>query len=82
MLLQDAQDVGDLLTIIRAGAAPADHDALADIGRSQPDLEPVAHDNHLFPAGPRAIHPWSQRAGYGVLLCPRGDLNPHALLGH
>jgi hypothetical protein len=49
MLLQDAQDVGDLLTAIGAGAAPADHDPLADIGRREPDLEPVAHASHLFP---------------------------------
>jgi hypothetical protein len=49
MLLEDAQDVGDLLDAIGAGAAPADHDPLADIGRCEPDLEPVAHACHLFP---------------------------------
>jgi hypothetical protein len=49
MLLEDAQDVGDLFTAIEAGAAPADHDPLADIGRCEPDLEPVAHACHLFP---------------------------------
>lgn len=49
MLFEYAQDVGDLLTAIRAGAAPADYDPLADIGRGEPDLEPVAHASHLFP---------------------------------
>jgi len=43
MLLEDAQDVSHLLAAIGAGAAPADHDPLADISRSEPDLEPVAH---------------------------------------
>lgn len=51
MLLENAQDVSDLFAVIRAGAAPADHDPLADIGRREPDLEPVAHDGHLQRAG-------------------------------
>jgi hypothetical protein len=51
MLLEDAQDVGDLLAAIGAGAAPADHDPLADIGRCQPDLKPVAHACHLSRLG-------------------------------
>ena len=34
MLLENAQDVGDLLAIIWAGPTPADNNPLADIGRS------------------------------------------------
>ncbi len=48
MLLENAHDVGDLLAIIWAGPAPADNDPLTDVGRSEPDLEPVAHAGHLF----------------------------------
>src|SRR6185295_10791465 len=48
-LLQNAQDVGDLFAVTRAGPAPADHDPLADIGGCEADLEPVAHAGHLFP---------------------------------
>ena len=48
MLLENAQDVGDLLAIIWAGPTPADNNPLADIGRCEPDLEPVAHAGHLF----------------------------------
>jgi hypothetical protein len=56
MLLENAQDVGDLLAAIGAGPTPADHDPLADIGRCEPDLEPVAHACHLFPgSAPRAV---------------------------
>jgi hypothetical protein len=50
MLLEDAQDVGDLVAAVGAGAAPADHDPLADIGRCEPDLKPVAHTCHLTPS--------------------------------
>ena len=49
MLLENAQDVGDLFAVTRAGPAPADHDPLADIGGCEADLEPVAHAGHLFP---------------------------------
>ena len=49
ILLQNAQDVGDLFAVTRAGPAPADHDPLADIGGCEADLEPVAHVGHLFP---------------------------------
>ena len=49
ILLQNAQDVGDLFAVTRAGPAPADHDPLADIGGCEADLEPVAHAGHLFP---------------------------------
>jgi hypothetical protein len=48
MLLENAQDVGDLLAIIWAGPTPADNNPLADIGRCEPDLEAVAHAGHLF----------------------------------
>src|SRR5216684_2020001 len=48
MLLENAHDVGDLLAIIWAGPAPADNDPLTDVGRGEPDLEPVAHAGHLF----------------------------------
>jgi hypothetical protein len=48
MLLENAHDVSDLLAIIWAGPAPADNDPLTDIGRGEPDLEPVAHAGHLF----------------------------------
>ena len=47
--LENAQDVGDLFAVTRAGPAPADHDPLADIGGCEADLEPVAHAGHLFP---------------------------------
>src|SRR5215469_16262511 len=43
VLLEDAQHVGDLLAGIWAGPTPADHDALADVGRCQPDLGPEPH---------------------------------------
>lgn len=49
ILLQNAQDVGDLFAVTRAGPEPADHDPLADIGGCEADLEPVAHAGHLFP---------------------------------
>ena len=49
ILLENAQDVGDLFAVTRAGPAPADHDPLADIGGCEADLEPVAHAGHLFP---------------------------------
>ena len=52
-VLENAQDVGDLFAVTRAGPAPADHDPLADIGGCEADLEPVAHAGHLFP-GPAA----------------------------
>src|SRR6266568_646590 len=48
MLLENAHDVGDLLAIIWAGPAPADNDPLTNVGRGEPDLEPVAHAGHLF----------------------------------
>ena len=48
-LLENAQDVGDLFAVTRAGPAPADHDPLADIGGCEADVEPVAHAGHLFP---------------------------------
>jgi hypothetical protein len=50
MLLEDAQDVRDLLAAIGAGAAPADHDPLADVGRCEPDLKPVVHACHMTPS--------------------------------
>jgi hypothetical protein len=49
ILLENAQDVGDLVAVTRAGPAPADHDPLADIGGCEADLEPVAHAGHLLP---------------------------------
>src|SRR5712691_7060381 len=58
ILLENAQDVGDLFAVTRAGPAPADHDPLADIGGCEADLEPVAHAGHLFPG-------WAARAGTG-----------------
>jgi hypothetical protein len=63
MLLEDAQDVGDLLAAIGGGAAPADHDPLADIGRCEPDLKPVAHACHLFPGS-------ASRAVTGLVTTP------------
>src|SRR5947207_1849937 len=54
ILLENAQDVGDLFAVTRAGPAPADYDPLADIGGCEADLEPVAHAGHLFPG--RAAH--------------------------
>jgi hypothetical protein len=42
-LLKDAEDVGDLLFATSCGPAPPDHDPLADISGSEPDLKPVAH---------------------------------------
>lgn len=48
MLFENAQDVGDLLAVIWTGPAPANNDPLTDIGRSEPDLEPVAQAGHLF----------------------------------
>jgi hypothetical protein len=36
--LEDAEDVGDHLTVTWNGPAPADHDPLADIGGRKPDL--------------------------------------------
>jgi hypothetical protein len=53
ILLENAQDVGDLFAVTWTGPSPADHDPLAHIGGCQPDLEPVAHGGHLFP-GPAA----------------------------
>ena len=47
--LENAQDVGDLFAVTRAGPTPADHDPLADIGGCEADLEPVAHAGHLVP---------------------------------
>src|SRR5882724_13201034 len=58
MLLKDPQDVGDLLAAIGAGAAPADHDPLAGIGRCEPDLKPVAHTCHLPPRPGVSSHSW------------------------
>jgi len=49
IFLENAQDVGDLFAVTRAGPAPADHDPLADIGGCEADLEPVAHAGHPFP---------------------------------
>jgi len=49
ILLENAQDVGDLFAVTWAGPPPADHDPLADIGGCEADLEPVAHAGHLFP---------------------------------
>ena len=49
ILLENAQDVGDLFAVTRAGPAPADHDPLADIGGCEADPGPVAHAGHLFP---------------------------------
>jgi hypothetical protein len=49
ILLENAQHVGDLFAVTRAGPAPADHDPLADIGGCEADLEPVAHAGHLVP---------------------------------
>jgi hypothetical protein len=49
IVLENAQDVGDLFAVTRAGPAPADHDPLADIGGCEADLEAVAHAGHLFP---------------------------------
>jgi len=48
MLFENAQHVGDLLAAIWAEPAPADHDPLANVGRGEPDLEPVAHAGHLL----------------------------------
>jgi len=42
-LLKDAQNVGHRLAVTRCGPTPADHDPLADVGRCEPDLLPVAH---------------------------------------
>jgi hypothetical protein len=42
-LLKDAQHVGHRLAVTRCGPTPADHDPLADVGRCEPDLVPVAH---------------------------------------
>jgi hypothetical protein len=40
MLLENAQDVGDLRAAIRAGLTPADNDPLTDIGRNNQDSSP------------------------------------------
>jgi hypothetical protein len=42
VLLEDAQNVGDLLAAIGAGPTPADHDPPTDVGGCEPDFEPVA----------------------------------------
>jgi hypothetical protein len=44
---KDAQDVGDYLAATWCGPTPPDHDPLADIGRGEPDLKPVAHVGYL-----------------------------------
>src|SRR5580700_561039 len=49
ILLENAQHVGDLFAVTRAGPAPADHDPLADIGGCEADLEPVAHARSPVP---------------------------------
>jgi hypothetical protein len=54
MLLENAQDVGDLFAVACAGPAPADHDPLADIGGREPDFEPVAHVGQPFAQPTRA----------------------------
>jgi hypothetical protein len=69
MLLENAQDVGDLLAVIWAGPAPADHDPLTDIGRCEPDLEPVAHAGHLF----RVAVPCAA-VGLAMAPSPAGDV--------
>jgi hypothetical protein len=74
MLLQDAQDVGDLLATIEAGAAPADHHTLADVGRCEPDLEPVAHACHLFPGRPASHSPMVTKGRLLGFYCVRGGL--------
>jgi len=45
---KNAQHVGDLVTVIWPWPAPADHDPVTDISRSEPDLETVAHPGYLF----------------------------------
>src|SRR4029078_12916435 len=47
--LENAQDVGDLFAVTRAGPAPADHDPLADIGGGEEVLEQVTHSGHTLP---------------------------------
>lgn len=37
-LLKDAHHVGHRLAVTRRGPTPADHNPLADVGRSEPDL--------------------------------------------
>jgi hypothetical protein len=69
MLLENAHDVGDLLAVIWAGPAPADHDPLTDIGRCEPDLEPVAHAGHLF----RVAVPCAA-VGLAMAPSPAGDV--------
>ena len=69
MLLENAQDVGDLLAAIGAGPTPADNDPLTDIGRCEPDREPVAHAGHLFrDSAPRAA------IGLATTPLPVGDV--------
>jgi hypothetical protein len=69
MLLEDAHDVGDLLAVIWAGPAPADHDPLTDIGRCEPDHEPVAQAGHPF----RGAAPCAA-VGLATALSPAGDV--------
>ena len=38
---ENARDVRNLLAVTWAGPPPADHDALAGIGRCEPDLQPL-----------------------------------------
>ena len=49
-LLKHAQHVGHLLAVTRSWP-PADHHPLADIGRGEPDYQPVPHAGHLPPGG-------------------------------
>jgi hypothetical protein len=73
MLLENAQDVGDLFAVTRCGPTPADDDPLADIGRCEPDLKPEAHAGHPPISGTgRAAGRQDRRAGnlgpgYGVI---------------
>ena len=69
MLLENAHDVGDLLAIIWAGPTPADNNPLADIGRCEPDLEPVAQAGHPF----RGAAPCAA-VGLATAPSPAGDV--------
>jgi hypothetical protein len=69
MLLENAKDIGDLLAAIRARPSPADNDPLTDIGRCEPDREPVAYAGHLFQgSAPRAA------IGLATTPLPAGDV--------
>jgi hypothetical protein len=50
-LFKHAQHVGHLLAVTRSWP-PADHHPLADIGRGEPDYQPVPHAGQLLPGGP------------------------------